>query len=371
MDADQRSGSRDYPRPRPLALVCISGVWIVVGSLFALQLVALGIASVEDAWWMAFIDWGPWILLSPLVVYWALWHPFGTGRLWRPLGLHVGMCLMLVVGLSVAANSMLAARPPTSLGPPRGGFPHRPPSDVKMSVIRARFVVPIYGVIVLGTNAWCAHRRSVERERRALQAEARLAEARLRALQMQLHPHFLFNALNAVSGLIPEKPEQADAMVCALSDLLRGVLEVSERRLIPLAEEMTFVQRYLEIHRIRFSDRIEVTMEVEQEALRASVPPLLLQPLVENAIVHGILPRPGPGKIHLAARRSSNRLVLTVADDGVGIERSPKREGTGLGLGNVRARLAAVYGDDALLTLKAIDRGTLAVIELPWQEAGA
>src|SRR5262245_13158460 len=142
-------------------------------------------------------------------------------------------------------------------------------------------------------------RRQQEREVHASQLEARLAEARLAALRTQLQPHFLFNTLHAISTLVHEDPEAADRMISRLSDLLRLTLERSDTPEIPLREELQYVDRYLEIQRIRFPDRLTVVIDVEPAALEAAVPTLILQPLVENAVRHGIAPRSAAGRIEI------------------------------------------------------------------------
>ncbi|MCS6242734.1 MAG: histidine kinase [Opitutus sp.] len=241
----------------------------------------------------------------------------------------------------------------------------------------ARFAFPIYAVLIAASHALAYHEKSMERERRALLAEARAAESRLMALQMQLNPHFLFNSLNAVSSLIHENPRQADAMLCSVCDLLRSVLDSGERREVTLAEELALVERYLDIQRIRFADRLTLKLEINPDTLTAAVPTLLLQPLVENAIVHGIAPHTRPGLVTLRARLHGHRLHLEVADDGPGAQTqhhldprptpsaSSVASSGSIGLNNTRNRLAALYGDDHSFSLKTGPGGALATVELP------
>src|SRR6185436_5586311 len=158
-----------------------------------------------------------------------------------------------------------------------------------------------------------------ERELRASQLEARLAQSRLQVLKMQLHPHFLFNTLNAISELIHRDPESADRMLMDLSDLLRLSLENLEVQEIPLYKELEFLGKFLEIEQMRFHDRLTVDMQISPETLDASVPNMILQPLVENAIKHGIAPRSGGGRIDIHAVRSNGHLEINVSDDGLGV----------------------------------------------------
>ncbi|PYP89296.1 MAG: hypothetical protein DMF61_03515 [Blastocatellia bacterium AA13] len=204
-------------------------------------------------------------------------------------------------------------------------------------------------------------------------ANARLqtAEAQLRALKMQLQPHFLFNTLNSISALIAEDVEAADVMIARLGDFLRLTLENSGEERISLERELEFLKRYLDIELIRFNDRLSVTMDVEPESLGASVPNLILQPIVENAIRHGIGSRPEPGHIDIHADRTGDILRLKIADDGVGASESfgrPLKEG--VGFSNTRARLAQHYGDSYRFELSgAPGGGSLVTLEIPFERS--
>jgi signal transduction histidine kinase len=206
----------------------------------------------------------------------------------------------------------------------------------------------------------------VERER-ALAAEGEAHRARLQALRYQLNPHFLFNTLNAVSTLIVERKNQdAERMVARLSDFLRLTLECDADVEVPLADELDFARRYLDIEQIRFGDRLTVHEDVDPETLSAQVPPLLLQPLVENAVRHGIMPREEGGTLHIEARHVGQRLLLRVMDDGPGPP-GAKGDGNGVGLSNTKARLESLYGSDHRFSLRRADGGGCIVrIELPF-----
>ncbi len=205
-----------------------------------------------------------------------------------------------------------------------------------------------------------------ERER-ALAAESEAHRARLQALRYQLNPHFLFNTLNAVSTLIVERENRdAERMVARLSDFLRLTLECNSDVEVPLADELDFARRYLDIEQIRFGDRLVVHEDVDPETLSAQVPPLLLQPLVENAVRHGIMPREEGGTLHIEARRVGTQLLLRVVDDGPGPARSADTAG-GVGLANTKARLDSLYGDQHRFALRRADGGGCIVrIELPF-----
>ncbi len=236
----------------------------------------------------------------------------------------------------------------------------------------AFFELVIYAAVLVIDQAIAYQRRYREAAVVQSQLEARLVEAQLDALKHQLHPHFLFNTINAITVLM-RKGESAAAvrMLVGLSDLLRRSLANLRVGLVSLDEELDFIARYLEIQTTRFSDRLRVTLEIEPEARRAILPSLLLQPIVENAIEHGIAPRVEGGTIAISASVIDGRLHIEIRDDGVGLD-SPTAEGHGVGLSNVRKRLAQLYAGNHVFRLEpATPRGAVAVIEIPFvgQEA--
>jgi signal transduction histidine kinase len=223
-----------------------------------------------------------------------------------------------------------------------------------------------YVVVATAVYALDYYRAYRERGLAATQLAAQLARTQLRVLRSQLHPHFLFNTLNAIAALMHRDVEAADRMLTRLSELLRTAIDTADLREVPVTEEMAFTEGYLEIERTRFSDRLSVTVDVAADAAGAAVPHLLLQPLVENAVRHGIAPRAGTGRIDVRVRRSNGRLRLTVSDDGIG-RRGDAHEGTGLGV--TRERLRHLYGETA--SMRTGDRpegGFEVAIELPYRE---
>lgn len=231
------------------------------------------------------------------------------------------------------------------------------------------FNVLIYWVIVAVSFAFDYYRKYRERELTAAELEKQLAQARLHALQMQLNPHFLFNSLHCISALMRKDVEAADGMIARLSDLLRAALDSSDTREVTLQAEFELLERYLAIEQIRFGNRLEVKIEASPEVLNAQVPNLMLQPLVENAIRHGIEPRSKPGRIELRARRSNGTLVLEVSDNGPGVPSGqPMKER--VGLSNTRARLRTLYGDAHDFELQSVPEGGLLVrLTLPFRTA--
>jgi signal transduction histidine kinase len=223
----------------------------------------------------------------------------------------------------------------------------------------------IYWVILAVSHAFDYYRKLNERELKTAELEKSLTQAKLRALQSQLNPHFLFNTLHTISALMHIDVEKADRMVAKLSDLLRYALDSTDEHEVPLRDEITFLKRYLEIEQTRFGDRLTVTMDIPADTWDAKVPNLILQPIVENAIRHGIEPHARPGKIHLSARRENGQLTLEVRDNGAGLKPNHTRR-EGIGTSNTRLRLQQLYGSNQSFTLEnATGGGLLATVKLP------
>ncbi len=229
-------------------------------------------------------------------------------------------------------------------------------------------------VMVLAVSYGLRYREeNRERQVQASLLQVSLARAELQALKSQIHPHFLFNSLNAVATLITKDPPAAKGTVIKLAGLLRRLLAESETQEVPLAQEIEFARSYLEIEQIRFSNRLAVDISVDPQAEKALVPHLILQPLVENAVRHGIGPKADPGTIRIEASLAEDKVLLSVIDDGVGGSPSPRRsDRAGLGLVNLRTRLKRLYGDAAALECGGrIEGGFAARVMLPVRRAGA
>lgn len=213
------------------------------------------------------------------------------------------------------------------------------------------------------------YRQFRERELLASQLESKLAQTQLQILKMQLHPHFLFNTLNAISALIHQDVELADRMIARLGDLLRTTLDNANQQHVPLSQELDFIHPYLEIEKARLGARLTVDLQVDPAVMDAKVPNLILQPLVENAIRHGIAVRPGPGTIQIHAHRENGGLHLAVTDTGPGLQAAPAAL-KGIGLANTRARLEKLYGANHRLELTNGRDGGFAIgITIPYQES--
>lgn len=226
-----------------------------------------------------------------------------------------------------------------------------------------------YAMVIGLSHAVDYYRKYRERELRASQLEMRLAQAQLETLKMQLHPHFLFNTLNSVSVLMGDDVVAARRMLTRLSDLLRGSLENAGAQEVSLREELEFLNNYLEIEQTRFQDRLTVRIDVEPSVLDARVPNLILQPLVENAIRHGIAPRSQPGFVEISAHRDNGQVKLSVRDNGAGLG-SLSRETLvkGIGLSNTEARLQQLYGAEHRFEISEVSGGGLQVaIAIPFR----
>ena len=369
---------------RRLRWLFIIGFWTFFGALNGSQLY-IGIRSEGTdapfgqvfAWQM--LGWVPLALLTPVVLWLGSRFPLERPRLARNLAIHAAACAVFY-----AIHSAIFAVANILFSP----FYHPPYNFLEMFYGRlmSEFHIDllIYGAILGTSYAVGYYARFREREVRATQLEARLAQAELQALKMQLHPHFLFNTLNGIAGLVRDKKNSAAVeMIAGLSDLLRYTLDGAGRQEVTLREELEFLELYLGIQQKRFPDRLRVEMTVEPTALEALVPNLILQPLVENAIRHGVSRRAAAGTVGVAAAREGGRLRIRVYDDGPGLRRDANGNSTtdeahegsavgGIGLSNTRARLLQLYGDAQ--SFEVADRaagGVEATLSLPFRRGGA
>jgi signal transduction histidine kinase len=228
----------------------------------------------------------------------------------------------------------------------------------------------ITGAAIVGiTHAFFYYRESQLRALETAQLETRLVDAQLQALQSQLHPHFLFNTLHAISALMHRDVPAADRMLVQLSDLLRMTLASVRHPEIRLNEEMDFLAKYLQIEQVRLGDRLTVLFDVDEDVLDAAVPALILQPLVENAIKHGIAPHSAPGRVAVAARREGDMLVMTVTDTGPGpTERAMAALSTGIGVSNTRARLKHQFGARFRFEFQRHRDGFTVLVAIPFRQ---
>lgn len=397
------SGNRTIARKAAIVAAAL-GLWGALVLLFAAPLAATGDVSWRQSVRFGISFWALWPLFLPAVAWLSFRFPIERRKIVRNVALHVLACLLLVGTTRATFLTFLAADrafprlqrlvPP---GPP--GF-------------RTALDILVYWSLVGVCQAITNFRRSQERERRAAELEARLTTARLQALRVQVNPHFLFNTLNSIAALVYINPRAADEMLGDLSALLRRSLDSMEEQEIPLAQELEFIGAYIRIEQKRFGERLRVEQNVSDELMNALVPALILQPLVENAIRHGIEPQRAPGLISIEVKQEGKQLHLIVRDNGRGLQEkdsdnsgrrvekgrtaesvSLARERAtgeapattrgvpalpiagefrsirpgGIGLANTQARLQGLYGADQSFSFgKAEPQGSLVELRLPF-----
>jgi hypothetical protein len=338
-----------------------------------------GVSSTIQAYWLARVSgvnepmrihlfilnivyWYVPALLAPIIINLATRYQVGRTRWHVPLLIHVAGALSYSL---IHTAAMLATRAALMRG--------EPPTKGLWYAARVEYLTQLDWMFMtylflVGLAHALAFRR--ESERRAVDGarlEMRLVEAQLQALQRQLHPHFLFNTLNAIAGLMRSDVDAADRMMDRLGDLLRMTLNTSNIQEVPLKEELEMLQKYLDIEQARFGNRLSVSMTIEPETLDAQIPNFLLQPLVENAVRHGIAPLSRPGRLSIDAVHDDTRLTIRIVDSGDGV---PLHRLTllnqGVGLANTRARLDHLYRHDHALVFSNVDGGFRVTVSIPF-----
>jgi signal transduction histidine kinase len=300
--------------------------------------------------------WYSWALLVPVVLWMARRFRFDR-QTWRRSVLAHIPAVLAVTALHAVLTVSLRTPILTAYGRDAMWWS----SFQELFFLYFDWEMMTYWAVVGASHAYDFHRESQAQKLAAAHLQTRLAEASLQSLQRQLHPHFLFNTLHSISALIPRDPEAADAMLGRLSDLLRLTLDRIGTQELALKEELDFVQKYVEIERTRFGDRLQVDFDIAPETLDAAVPNMLLQPLVENAIRHGIARQVGGGRVEITARRDDGNLCLMVRDTGPGLADAAPALSKGVGLANTRSRLEHLFGERHRLDFSAPPGGGLAV----------
>ena len=357
--------------PRWKTIFRVFGLATVIGVVAASQMF-VGFRNEAPGsglnWWDAaglqMPFWYGWALLAPLVG-WST-RQFAPDR--YPWATRAAIHFLLGIGYSIFHSTAVMAFQHLV------GFHVNTPITVAMFADYAIFQLTTnllaYGAVVGIIYATDFYRRYRERELIASQLRTQLAQAQLQALRMQLNPHFLFNAMNTIAMQVRKAAnEDAVRMLAGLSDLLRYMLEDSRPTEVPLSEEMVFIERYLAIEQVRFQDRLRIEVETSPVTAQALVPTLILQPLVENAIRHGISRRAQAGRVVIRARRTDDNLILEVEDDGPGLDSDTTPvPGTGLGLKNTRARLEQLYPENyAFELIPSPAGGTLVRLRIPFK----
>lgn len=336
-----------------------AGVWTLLAVMSASQVVAERLYEGRPAEWervftRTLADWYTCAVFTP-AIFWLV-------RRVPPSSRHPARTLLVY---PAAAASFILLKSALFAAVARVLSPGAAPPWTRVVAGNVFALTLTFAGITVIVVALEHQRRAREKELRASRLEARLAEVQVQALRAQLNPHFLFNALNALSALIHSDPAAADRMVVRLGELLRAALDAGDAPEVPLRDEIRLVERYLEVMKVRLGERLRVEIEVEPGVLDAHVPNLLLQPLVENAVLHGIGGHPGAGRLRIAARRDEEWLMLEVRDDGPGIAPGAAER---VGLGNTRLRLRQLYDDRHRISLERPEGGgTRVAIAVPYR----
>lgn len=335
----------------------ILGCWTFLALLFTPQTYLSAARSPNPpSWGQAFV-WSltlfyVWAAITPLVLWLGKRFPFDRHPLRNSLA-HLLLCgpvALLHIWLFQNVTALVREN-------------QRQPPIWALLVGLGATNIMIYWAVVAVSQAIDYFRKYRERE-------LRLSQAELQALRTQLHPHFLFNTLNAIAELVHSDPVAADRSILRLSELLRFSLASGKAQEVTLKEELEFLEKYLEIHKTLMRDRLKVRLDIDPETLDAAVPNMILQPLVENAIKHGISPRPEGGNIEVHARRLDGKLYVEITDDGLGIQEEEENVQRGVGLINTRERLKHLYNDAHTFNLSSFPgRGVTIRISVPFKEA--
>jgi len=352
-------------RPGRIALAALA--WTILGCVFALPDLSSG-ANRPHALLLSLTLWWSWGLVTPLILWADRLIPFSSKQLARRVLAHFPPSLLVA---SVYVYVLGAVRAAFGIAT----WNSLPSIKLLFDSLRGLFLWNwlIYWLIL---GAWQASRyydHYIASELRLERLEKNFSVARLNALRMQLDPHFLFNALNTISSQVERDPRLARRMIEHLGDLLRLSLESKDRQEVPLAEEMAFLEHYLAIQKIRFGDQLRIETQISPEVKYASLPCLFVQPLVENAIWHGISRRASGGTVIVSANRVGNRLEIRVVDDGVGLPPGWTLENSGgLGLSVTRQRLAGLYpdGESSFAVNRRATGGTEVEISMPLRWSG-
>ncbi|HWA84750.1 MAG TPA: histidine kinase [Opitutus sp.] len=349
-----------------LAYIALPTLFSVVGGVESL--LNGGTPSLGAALGRETVYWTGWIILMPAIFRLCRWLREGTQHWLRyVLGMSAGAGVTIFVlpflyeilrvgPWSIAWKLSLVKAPPPDMWQEYHG--------IYLHLITVSVVV--FACTVVAWYAITNYREAKESRLESAELGAMLQQAQLQALRSQLNPHFLFNTLHSIAELIHENPRHAEQMVLQLGELLRKSLETQSLE-VPLRDEIDFIRSYLAIEQTRLGDRLELVWKIEPAVLDARVPSLILQPLVENAIRHGIAASPRGGRLEVAASRTDDQLRLEVRDNGPGLKPDADRAGDGIGLGHTRARLERLYGSHASFQLTS-DHGVVASMSLPWRE---
>lgn len=356
---------------RPVRWLWIISAWSGIALFSAVQYVLVVRAEKLHHSWirlftMLMFSWLVWVLATPIVL--RLGQKFPPVR-FRPVStwiVHLAVWSLITAVSSAWEAALEEFLNPMLKSPAPGPF-------------RLLWVQTVYNEILLYVSLYAAllaisyilesRERLIRQQIETARLNEQFSKAQLDALRRQIEPHFLFNALNAIAGLVREKRNDAAVnMLVGLSDFLRKVLDTSDRHEVPLGEEVQFLQKYLDIQKARFADRLQLSVEVPEELFTAPVPSLILQPIAENAIKHGIAREADGGRIRVTAFRANGWLSLSVYNDGPGLSTDWESSQSGIGITNLRNRLRAMFGDAFQLSLRNEASGVEVLLSVPFRE---
>jgi two-component system, LytTR family, sensor kinase len=346
----------------------IGSIWLTVGLFTASQnVLVMRSEGMHHPWTRLFVtmllSWLIWALATPLVL--RLGRQYPPVRL-RPISTwltHLAAWAIIALVSGAWGAWLQELTNPLGLDPGPGPFVPLWLDTFYSELFRS---VYLYAALVAISYILDSRERMMRHQIETAHLNEQFSRARLDALRRQIEPHFLFNALNAIAGLVREKQNGAAVtMIAGLSEFLRKVIEGSDRHEVPLEEEVQFLQKYLDIQKVRFADRLQISVDVPKELFSIQVPGLILQPIVENALKHGIAKRTRGGWVRVTAFRSDGRLTLRVYNDGPGLPEDWEKAQSGIGIPNVRTRLRTMYGDGFGLILRNQAAGVEVLVSLP------
>jgi two-component system, LytTR family, sensor kinase len=359
------------PNTKPAPWLWIALIWLGIGLFSAVQEVLVMRAEGRPSSWTRLfaallLSWLVWVLATPLVLRLARQYP--PLRL-RPISTWlIHFAAWAIIGpvsaaweawLVVALNPMLKSPPP---GPFRTLW-------LQTLYDELLLYLSVYAAILALSYILESKERLIRQQIETARLNEQFSKAQLDALRRQIEPHFLFNALHAIAGLVREKRNDAAVtMIAGLSEFLRKVVDTSDRHEVPLGEEVQFLQKYLEIQKVRFAERLQLSVDIPEELFAARVPSLILQPIVENSIKHGIAKEARGGLIRVTACRSDGWLTLRVYNDGPGLPEDLQNTQSGIGIANLRSRLRAMFGDAFEVSLRNHAAGVEVVVSVPYRE---
>jgi two-component system, LytTR family, sensor kinase len=350
--------------------LCIASIWLGIALFSSVQnVLTMKAEGMRYSWTRLLItlllSWLVWVLATPFVLRWGRQFPLRTrpDKTWL---IHIAACSVIGLASSLwetwleyALNPMLKIE---------GAGPFKP-LWLETMYSEALLYLSLYAALLAISYILESRERLIRHQIETARLNEQFSKAQLDALRRQIEPHFLFNALHAISGLIREKRnDDAVTMISGLSDFLRKVVDVSDRQVVSLREEMQFLQKYLDIQKVRFADRLKLSVEVPEELLTAAVPSLILQPVVENAIKHGIARESRGGWIRVAAFRANGSLIFRVYNDGANLAPDWESAKSGVGIANLRSRLQMLYGDDFEFRLGNQGAGVEVLMSVPFAE---